>query len=112
MNKLVYLGPSVLQTTKIIMYEILYDYRKPKYGEKAKLYCMGYRQFYNLHKYRRHLYIYHKRLSNKITTSDYEFERPLPRGKYKNVIGLMKDELGEKIITEIALLRAMTYSYI
>ena len=29
-------------------------------------------------------------------TSNYELARPLPKGKNK-VIGLMKDELGEKI---------------
>ena len=26
-------------------------------------------------------------------TSNYELERPLPKGKYEKVIGLMKDEL-------------------
>ena len=38
MNKLVYLGLSVLNLTKIVMYEFWYDYVKPKYGEKAQLY--------------------------------------------------------------------------
>ena len=32
-------------------------------------------------------------------TSNYEVSRPLPREKNKKVIGLMKDELGEKIMT-------------
>ena len=34
-----------------------------------------------------------------LDTSNYEVNRPLPTGKNKNVIGLMKDELGGKIIT-------------
>ena len=38
MNKLVYLGLSILNLTKIVMYEFWYDYVKPKYGEKAQLY--------------------------------------------------------------------------
>ena len=38
MNKLVYLGLSVLGLSKIVMYQFWYDYVKPKYGEKAKLY--------------------------------------------------------------------------
>ena len=29
-------------------------------------------------------------------TSNYELETPLPKGKIKNVIDLMKDELGGK----------------
>ena len=45
-------------------------------------------------------------------TSNYEVNRPLPARKNKKVIGLMKDELGEKIITEFITLRPKTYSYL
>ena len=48
---------------------------------------------------------------NNIFTSNYEINRPLPKGKNKKVIGLMKDELGGKIITEFVTLRPKTYSY-
>ena len=37
MNKSVCLGLSILELSKILMYEIWYDYLKLKYGEKAKL---------------------------------------------------------------------------
>ena len=37
MNKLVRLELSILELSKIIMYEFWYDPVKPKYGEKAKL---------------------------------------------------------------------------
>ena len=37
MNKLFYLGLSIQELRKILMYEFWYDYVKPKYGEKAKL---------------------------------------------------------------------------
>ena len=40
MNKPVYLGLSILKLSKILMYEVWYDYVKPKYGEKTKLYYM------------------------------------------------------------------------
>ena len=37
MNKPVYLGLSILELSKILMYEFWYDYVKPKYAEKANL---------------------------------------------------------------------------
>ena len=33
--KPVYLGLSILETSKIVMHKFCYDYLKPKYGEKA-----------------------------------------------------------------------------
>ena len=45
-------------------------------------------------------------------TSDYKLDRPLPKGKQKKVILLMKDELGGKIIIEFVGLKAKTYSYL
>ena len=40
MNESVYLGLSILELSKILMYGFWYGYVKPKYDEKAKLYCM------------------------------------------------------------------------
>ena len=37
MNKSVYLGMSILDTSKTLMYKFWYDYIKPKYGDRAKL---------------------------------------------------------------------------
>ena len=36
----------------------------------------------------------------------------MPEGKNKTVIGLIKDELGRKIMTRFVGLRAKTYSYL
>ena len=36
-NKPVYLGLRILETSKIIIYEFWYDYIKPKYEEKVRL---------------------------------------------------------------------------
>ena len=44
-------------------------------------------------------------------STNYGFDRPLPKGKNKKVIGLMKNELGGGIITEFVALRPKTYSY-
>ena len=35
MNKSVYLGLSILELSKTVMYELWYDYVKPRYGENA-----------------------------------------------------------------------------
>ena len=51
-------------------------------------------------------------IEKKSDTSNYEVNRPLPRGKNKKVIGLMKDELGGKIMTEFVALRPKIYSYL
>ena len=36
-NKPIYLGLSILEISKILMYEFWYDYMKPKYGDNVKL---------------------------------------------------------------------------
>ena len=45
MNKLIYLGLSILEITKILMYEFSYDYMKPKYDDKVKLCYMDTNSF-------------------------------------------------------------------
>ena len=51
-------------------------------------------------------------VETRFSTSNYELHRPLPRGKNKKMIGLMKDELGGKIMPNFVGLRAKTCSYL
>ena len=93
MNKPIYLGLSILDISKILLYEFWYDYIKPKYGNKVKLCYMDTDSFIMNIKtngfYKDISYDVDKRFD----TSNYEVSRPLPTGKNKKVIGLMKDEL-------------------
>ena len=40
MNKPIYLGLSILEISKILMYEFWYNYMKPKYNDSIKLCSM------------------------------------------------------------------------
>ena len=112
MNKPVYLGLSILEISKILMYEFWYVYIKPKYGNNVKLCYMDTDSFIMNIKTED----FYKDIANDVEkrfdTSTYEVNRPLSIGKNKKVIGLMKDELGGKIITEFVTLRPKTYSYL
>ena len=114
MNKPVYLGMSILDISKTLMYEFWYDYIKPKYQDRAKLCYMDTDSFV-IHIITEDFY---KDIANDVEkkkwfdTSNYDNNRPLPTGKSKKVIGLFKDELGGKIMIEFVGLRAKTYAYL
>ena len=103
-NKPVYLGLSILELSKTLMYEFWYDYVKPKY-EKAKSCYMDTVNFMMFIKILQMLKLdLIFQIMNQIN--------PCPKTKIKKIIGLMKDELGGKIMTELVGLRAKTYRYL
>ena len=55
MNKPLYLGLSILEISKTLMYEFWYDYMKPKYGDNVKLCYMDTDSFVMHKKNRRFL---------------------------------------------------------
>ena len=107
MNKPIYLGLSILEISKTLMYEFWYDYMKPKYANNVKLCYIDTDSFIINIKTNEDEDIASD-VENRFDTSNYEVNRPLPLGKNKKVIGLMKDELGGKIITEFVTLRPKT----
>ena len=108
MNKPVYLGLPILEISKTLMYEFWYDYIKPKYQNNAKLCYMDTGSFIINIKTEDFYKDIADDVEKRFDTSNYEVYRPLPKGKNEKVIGLMKDELGEKIMTEFVALRANT----
>ena len=118
MNKPVYLGQAILDLSKTLIYEFHYDYMRPKYGSKFNLrymdtggfvYEIEAKDFYRDIAKGLEKGLYRERFN----TSGYSKDdnRPLPIGENKKVIGLMKDELGGKIMTEFVALRAKMHAY-
>ena len=112
MNKPIYLRLSILDISKITMYEFWYDYVKIKYQDKARLCYMDTDSFVVNIKTKDFYKDISQDVNKRFDTSNYTFDRPLPTGINKKVIGLMKDELGGDIITEFVALRPKAYSYI
>ena len=112
MIKPIYLGLSILEISKILMYEFWYDYMKPRYNDDVKLCYMDTDSFVMHIKTNDFDKDISDDVDNRFDTSNHEVKRPLSIGKNKKVIGLMKDELGGEIITEFITLRPKTYSYL
>ena len=51
-------------------------------------------------------------VGKRFDTSNYDVDRPLPPGKNKKVVGVMKDELGGQIMKKFVGLQPKTYSYL
>ncbi|XP_022795526.1 uncharacterized protein LOC111334103 [Stylophora pistillata] len=89
-NKPLYLGMSILDLSKTLMYNFHYNYIKPKYPEDIT-----------------------GDVDHWFDTSEIEEGHPsgIPTGVNKKVIGMFKDEVKGKIIEEFVGLRAKLYSY-
>ena len=111
MNKPIYLGLSILDLSKITMYEFWYDFIKSKYESRAKICYMDTDSFIINIKTEDFYKDISENVMERFDTSDYIYDRPLPINVNKKVVGLMKDELGGGIITEFVALRPKAYSY-
>ena len=112
MNKPIYLGLPILEICKLLMYEFWYDYVKPKYGDNVKLCYMDTDSFIMNIKTEDFYNDIANDVEKRFDTSNYECDRPLPTGKNKKVIELMKDGLGGRAIAEFVALRPNIYSYL
>ena len=114
MTNPLYLGMSILDISKILMYEFWYDYTNPKYGHRAKLCSADTDSFFINIKTEYFFEYISDDVEKWFDTSNYDKndKRPLPIGKNKKVPGLFKDELGGKIMTEVVALRPKAYAYL
>ena len=94
------------------MYHFCYNYVKPKYGDKVKLFYLDTNSFI-VHK--KHMLVI--KILQKMLKLDLIFPVMNQIGSYqkaqkKKVIWLMKHELERKIMTKVVGLGAKTYSYL
>ena len=111
-NKSIYLGLSILEIRRTLMYQFWCDYMKPKHGDNVKLCYMDTDSFIMYIKTEDFYEDIANDVEKRFDSSNYEVDRPLPAGRNKKVIGLKKNELGGKIMTEFVALRPKTYSYL
>ena len=102
-NKPVYLCMNILDLNKSLMYDFHYNYIKTKYGDKAKLlftdtdflaYEIKTKDFYK---------VINRDIEKRFDTSDYPTNHPsgIKTGHNSKVLGMFKDEAGEKQIVEL-----------
>ena len=97
MNKPIYLGLPILEISKTLTYKFWYmDTDNFTMHIKTKAFYKDIADD----------------VEKRFDTSNYEINKPLPIGKNKKVIRLMKDELGGRIMTEFVALRPKPYSYL
>ncbi|XP_065642665.1 uncharacterized protein LOC136074289 [Hydra vulgaris] len=115
-NKPIYLGMSILDLSKTLMYEFHYEYIKKKYSDNAKLlftdtdslaYEIKTEDIYKDIK---------NDIESKFDTSEFNpnhsaINNGFKVGLNKKVIGMFKDEAGGKQIEEFVGLRSKLYSY-
>ena len=106
----IYIGFTILEVSKTVMWEFFYDYLKPN---KVKL-CYTDTDSFILHIKTKDFY---EDINNNVEewfdTSNYKIDRPqLIAGKNEKVLGKFKDELKGTIMTKFVGLHSKTYAYL
>jgi hypothetical protein len=113
LNKPIYLGMSILDLSKTLMYEFHYNYIKPKYGDRAQLlftdtdslcYEITTEDFFA---------DISSDVAERFDTSNFPKTHPsdIPCGLYEKVIGMFKSETKSEQIAEFVGLRSKLYAY-
>ena len=87
-NKPIYLGLSILDISKLIMYELSYDYMLPEYGKKSKLCYMDTDSFIINIKTQDFYKDIVDDVKKRFGTSNYSVNKPLPTRKNKKLLAL------------------------
>ena len=114
MNKHVYLGLSVLESSKILIHEFSYDYKKQKYGEKVKMCSMDTDSFIVYIKTDNIYKDIAEDVETRFDTSNYQLDIPFTKRKKikSNWINERWGKTGGKVMTKFVGSRVKTYSYL
>ena len=113
LNKPIYLGMSILDLSKTLMYQFHYEYVKPKWEDKSELLFTDTDSLC----YEIETDDVYKDISEDVNewfdTSNYDKNHPsgILTGKNKKVIGFYKDECGGVPVTKFAGCKAKSYSF-
>ena len=109
LNKPVYTGMTILENSKILMYEFFYNHLKARYGQKYKLIytdtdslILDIRTDYLCKDMQEYSWLY--------DTSNYPKGHLLYNDRNKKALGKMKDECGGEVINEVVAVRPKIYS--
>ena len=110
LNKPAYVGMSILDISKTLMYDFHYNHIRKVYGDRVKLLFTDTDSLmYRLHT--TDAYEDALKFASKLDTSCYSKDSPFYDASNKKVIGKMKDEADGVPIREFIGLRSKMYSY-
>ena len=112
-NKPVYVGQAILDLSKTLMFDFHYNYIKKKYKDKAELLFTDTDSLIYLIKTKDFYLDICPDVRDKFDTSDYPPNHPsgILTGFNKKVIGVFKDEVAGRQITNFVGLRPKLYSF-
>ena len=111
LNKPIYVGMSVLELSKHLMYDFYYNHIKAKYTDRVQLLYTD-TDSVIIHVQTEDIFADMAEHRDQYDTSNYLPDHPLFSDTNKKVIGKFKDELGGKVMTEFVGIRPKMYSYI
>ena len=111
LNKPIYVGMTVLDLSKHLMYDFYYNHLKKTYGENVRLLYTD-TDSVIIHVTTEDIYADMMKHADLYDTSNYSPDHQLFSDTNKKVIGKFKDELGGKAMKEFVGIRPKMYSYV
>ena len=109
-NEPIYLGACILETSKLHMYKFWYEYLKVKYGNNLDLIYTDTDSFI-LEIITNDIYEDMKNDNHLFDFSEYDEDHKCYNVKNKKKLGIFKDELNGKIMTEFSCLKPKMYRF-